>query len=335
MGSLIQESHDYERGGTQKDEYSPDEVVTVSCPLCGSDERKRICTEHGVIGISQCLACSVIYACPRLKSPEQIYWGEADKYYAEARLIFEGKAAHHRDPNYLEELRLIERYKRSGRLLDVGCHMGMLLRLARQRGWTAVGVEPSPSLARLAIERLGLSVYNCFLHELPESEHGAFDVVAFSDVFEHICDPLPFLEAAARVLSDDGLLYIKVPNARWNLFKQRILRTMGRQPRQGVWDSYEHVVHYTEATLARTLARSGFDLVLMTTAKPIQLPGWHQYVGHYYHYPSPWFLDWKRHVGRSVFYWLALADRLVRRNSIGPFAPNIAALARKRRDGAS
>lgn len=223
LWSLIQESHDYERGGTQKDEYSPEEVVTVPCPLCGSDSRKQIYTEHGAIGICQCLSCSAIYTCPRIKSPEQVYWGDPEKYCAEARLIFEGKAAHHRDPNYLEELRLIEHYKPSGRFLDVGCNMGMLLRLARQRGWTAIGVEPSPSSARLATERLGLTVYNCFLHELPESEHGSFDVVALSDVFEHICEPLPFLQVAARLLSDDGILYIKVPNGRWNLFKQRVL----------------------------------------------------------------------------------------------------------------
>ena len=330
LRSLIQESHDYERGGTQKDEYSLEEVVAVPCPLCGGDDRKRIYTEHGAIGISQCLSCSVIYTCPRIRHPEQIYWGDVEKYYAEARLIFEGKASYHRDPNYLEELRLIERYKPSGRFLDVGCNMGMLLRLARQRGWTAVGVEPSPSLARLATERLGLTVYNCFLQELPESERGSFDVVALSDVLEHVCEPLPFLSAAARFLSDDGVLYVKVPNARWSLLKQGILRLMGWTPKLRVWDSCEHVVHYTEVTLGRLLERSGFHVFRMTTVRPPQEPIWHQYVGHYYQYPSPWLLDWKRRLGRSVFYWMSLAERLFRPNSIGGFAPNIVALARKR-----
>jgi hypothetical protein len=39
--------------------------------------------------------------------------GDAGLYYTEARLIYEGKAAHHRDPNYLEEMRLIERYQKA------------------------------------------------------------------------------------------------------------------------------------------------------------------------------------------------------------------------------
>lgn len=107
LGSLIQESHEYERGGTQKEWYSPEEVVAVPCPLCGSESRKQIYSEHGAIGISKCLSCSLIYTCPRIKAPEQVYWGDAEKYYAEARLIFEGKATHHRDPNYLEELQFL------------------------------------------------------------------------------------------------------------------------------------------------------------------------------------------------------------------------------------
>jgi len=331
---LITESLDYERGGTQKDEYLPEEVVAVPCPLCGSDNKQRIYTEHGAIGISRCLSCSLLYASPRIKSPEQIYWGDADAYYSEARLIFEGKASHHRDPNYLEELQLIESYKPSGKFLDVGCNMGMLLRLAKQRGWTAVGVEPSASLSKLATEQLGLTVYNCFLHELPTSEERSFDVIALSDILEHICDPLSFLKEIHRFLAEDGLLYIKVPNGRWNLFKQRVLGLMGRQPQQGVWDSYEHVVHYTDTTLAQMLGRSGFELFRITIAKPVQIPVWEQYVGHYYLYPSPWSLDWKRYTGRSVCYWLSWVERAARGGSIGALAPNLIALARKPR-GAS
>jgi hypothetical protein len=160
---LIQESMAYERGGTQKDTYAPDEVVEVSCPLCGGDARDRIATEHGAVGISRCLDCSLLYTSPRVKSPEQVYWGDADAYAEEARLIYDGKAPHHRDPNYLEELRLIKRFQPAGRFLDVGCNMGMLLRHARAMGWDAVGVEPSPSVAKLAVDRLGLTVHNCLL----------------------------------------------------------------------------------------------------------------------------------------------------------------------------
>jgi 2-polyprenyl-3-methyl-5-hydroxy-6-metoxy-1,4-benzoquinol methylase len=325
---LIQESLAYQRGGTQKDAYGPDEVVTVPCPLCGGEERTRLYTEHGSIGICRCRGCGLLYASPRLKEPERVYWGDAAAYEEEARLIFEGKAAHHRDPNYLEELALIKRHQPAGRFLDVGCNMGMLLRHVRRMGWEAVGVEPSPSLAKLAAERFGLRVYNCFLHELPAEEEGRFDVIALSDVLEHICEPRPFLAQAKRFLAPTGVLYVKVPNGRWNLFKQQALGLLGRRPAQGIWDSYEHVVHYTQETLTRMLRQAGFEPFRVTIGRPVQVPVWERYVGRYYLYPSPWTLDWPRHAGRLAFYWMAWAERVARLGSIGSFAPDLVALAR-------
>lgn len=327
---LIKERQDYQHAGNQKDEYSSDEVIVVPCPLCGSNDREPVFREHGAIVVSRCRACSLLYTSPRYKAPEQIYWGTLENYYEEARLVFEGRAPHHRDPNYLEELEFVRRHKPSGRFLDVGCHCGWLLRHVRDMGWTGVGVEPSPTLAKLASERLGLDVYNCFLHELPKHEVGAFDVIALSDVFEHITEPVPFLQEAARYLAPDGVLYIKVPNARWNLFKQRMLKAFGRVPRQGIWDSYEHVVHYTDRTLAAMLNRAGFEVVAMTIGKPIQGPIWHEHVGKFYQYPSPWYMDWKRHLGRAGLYWLSWPERVLRLGRIGWFAPNLVALARTR-----
>ncbi len=325
---LVAESQDYVRGGTQKDNYSPDEVMEVRCPLCASEDRERLYMEHGAIGISRCLVCSLIYTSPRIHSPEQIYWGDASIYHEEARLIFEGKAAHHRDPNYLSEIRAIERYRKAGRFLDVGCNMGMLLRLAVKRGWNCVGLEPSPALAELA-QKHGFPVWNCFMHGVPESENASFDVVALSDVFEHIAEPLSFLRQGTRLLKPDGLLYVKVPNARWNIFKQKILGLVGKRPRQGLWDSYEHVVHYTDQTLKRILTEGGFRVLEISTEAPIQTPNWHEYVGHYYQYPTPWFMDTGRKAVRTAFYRLSSLERLLRLGSLGYFAQNVVAIARK------
>jgi hypothetical protein len=72
----------------------------------------------------------LIYVNPRLKEPEQIYWGDSEKYFKEARLIFAGKAKHHRDVNYLQDLKLIYKYKPTGNFLDVGTNMGFFLRNA-------------------------------------------------------------------------------------------------------------------------------------------------------------------------------------------------------------
>ncbi|MBW3535182.1 MAG: class I SAM-dependent methyltransferase [Gemmatimonadetes bacterium] len=326
--SLIHESHDYLRGGTQKETYTRDDVEEVACPLCGADEPERIYLEYDILGICRCGRCDLIYTSPRLKAPEAIYWGDAADYLEEARLVFSGQRPHHRDPNYLEELRLVERYRRPGRFLDVGCNMGMLLRLARERGWDAVGVEPSRSLGGLAREKLGLTVHEGFLEDFSPDSLGRFDVVAMSDVLEHVARPLPLLRHAHRFLAEGGVLFVKVPNARWNLFKQRVSALGGRAPRQGIWDSYEHVVHYTSRTLRRMLETAGLETLCLTVGKPVQVPAWHRYVGQYYQYPSPWCLDWKRHAGRSACFWLSVPERWLRGGRVGYLAPNLMAVAR-------
>jgi len=117
---------DYERGGKQKDIYNESEVMHVVCSLCGKDDYKEIYKERGAIGIVKCNNCNLIYVNPRLKNPADIYWGDAEKYFKEARLIFEGKASHHRDPNYLEDLKLIHQHKPEGNFLDVGTNMGSI-----------------------------------------------------------------------------------------------------------------------------------------------------------------------------------------------------------------
>jgi hypothetical protein len=57
-------------------------------------------------------------------------------------------------------------------------------------------------------------------------------------------------------------------------------------------------------------------------------PVGHEYVGQYYQDPSPWILDWKRHLGRSAAYWRGCIERVARPGSIGYLAPNLVAVAR-------
>jgi predicted SAM-dependent methyltransferase len=157
-------------------------------------------------------------------------------------------------------------------------------------------------------------------------------VVALSDVFEHVTLPREFLGSVGKLLKPGGLLYVKVPNARWNLLKQHLGEWLGRLPANGVWDSYEHVVHYTEPTLRAMLEAAGFELRVMTFARPVQIPVWHEYVGQYFQYPSPWALDPKRHLGRSAAHAIGRVESMLT-GRVGALAQNLVAIAAPRRSG--
>jgi hypothetical protein len=89
-------------------------------------------------------------------------------------------------------------------------------------------------------------------------------------------------------------------------------------------------VHYTDATLRKMIEKAGFEVQAITIGKPIQVPIWHEHVGHYYLYPTPFTFDVKRQLGRLGFYWLAFVERVLRLGAIGWFAPNIVVVARRR-----
>jgi hypothetical protein len=123
--------------------------------------------------------------------------------------------------------------------------------------------------------------------------------------------PRALLSEIFRVLAADGILFVKVPNARYNLLKYRVLRNALRQDGFDIFDSREHVIHYTPETLSRLLRDAGFSRVRFYVPRPIQAGAW-----------------WKR-AGRFGLYWAARAGAAVLHRP--PFcATDLAVLAWKR-----
>ena len=320
---------DYERGGKQKERYSQDEVKERACPLCGSVSYSGVYKERGAVGIVRCKDCSLVYTNPMVKEPEKNYWGDEKKYFEEARLIFEGKGKSHRDVNYIDDLKMIERFKPTGDFLDIGTNMGMFLRHTRGKKWNVTGIEPSPALSQMARKYFGLNIKTSYLNEAGFQDE-SFDIVTMTDVFEHIQEPKKMLGDIKRVLKRGGILFIKVPNGRYNLLKLGLAKMTGKLKDYDIFDSYEHLTHFSHDTLKKMLEESGFKIKKIYIGRPIQLPAWHKYVGHYYQYPSPWFLDAKNCLLRSLFYWISKVERVLRFGDIGYFAPNMVVVAGKK-----
>ena len=281
-------------------------LVRVACPACGADRPVRVAHE-GPLGIVRCGRCRLVYVSPRPAEPQAHYHGDRQAVLRKYGAILRGERGHNRDPNYEQELAVLRRLKPQGRLLDVGTHCGFFLRKARGMGWALVGVEPSPIGAELAREFYGLDVRNALLQEAGFPD-GSFDLVTMVDVFEHVGEPLQVLAEVRRVLRDDGLLFIKVPNGRYNLFKYRLFRRLLGLRDVEIFDAKEHVAHYTIETLRATLAAGGFRIRLAFVPLPIQDGAW-----------------WKCAL-RSTAHRLARAQRALG-GGFGPLETDIAVVA--------
>jgi SAM-dependent methyltransferase len=98
-----------------------------------------------------------------------------------------------------------------GRFLDIGAGIGFSLNVAKERKWTAVGLEPNSALASHAKGR-ELDVINDYLGK---QIVGEYDFILIDNVLEHILEPADFLRHAARLLAPTGVMLVAVPPMDW------------------------------------------------------------------------------------------------------------------------
>jgi 2-polyprenyl-3-methyl-5-hydroxy-6-metoxy-1,4-benzoquinol methylase len=294
--------------GQWKADYAEKQIEQVNCPHCSAASHSQLAEERS-LGIVQCSVCRLVYVNPRIKDPEKNYWGEKEGTLHKYGAILDGLEPHERDKNYQEHLDTVRALKPTGRLLDIGTHCGFFLRMARNQSWELHGIEPSPANAALAKEKFGLDVHVGYLEDdvfPPEF----FDIVTLVDVLEHVTTPLPLLSTIRKILKPGGILFVKVPNVRWNLLKYQILVKALKLKNFDVFDSREHVVHYSQETLAKMLEKAGLVVKVFYVPHPIQTGE-----------------SWKK-IGRAGAWSLAKLGFLCT-GTLGPLSTDLACVAEK------
>ncbi len=153
-----------------------------------------------------------------------------------------------------------------GRLLEVGCAGGWLLKHAIARGWEAEGVELSAAAVAHA-RGLGLTVHHGDLIEaaLPAAR---FDLAYMGDVLEHVPDCRATLAEVARVLKPGGHLYLRGPTTTNSLARGLALAVSDALHRPIVLrEPPYHLWEFTPGPLARLFEATGFDVVSLAQSK--------------------------------------------------------------------
>jgi SAM-dependent methyltransferase len=243
------------------------ELEHVACPLCASssgfiDVRVPSRDDHirgyGELyaGVAKsrwkiCARCGFVHQNPRPSIVALDRYYLAGNYHTRVDEPPEAILASH-VPGYVDEIdfAIVTSGIRTGRVLDIGCGLGVALQLFRERGWDVVGVEPDAGRVEYAHRHFGLDMIRHGTFDRTFALDGQVDLVFTHHAFEHFADLTEVMLGIARVLRPGGHVFTAIPTYRHNR------STMSKQ-----WMNSAHYSLFTHRSLGQMFARHGFEPV--------------------------------------------------------------------------
>lgn len=168
------------------------------------------------------------------------------------------------DPDYEEELigrgknfqRILDSLEKAlplkGTLLDVGAATGILMFLAREKGWDPEGIEPSAWAVARAKDKYGFTLMEGSLETLTLKSQ-FYTAVTLVDFIEHISHPMEALSKIHEALVPGGIVCLVTPD-----IQSLAARAMGK----GWWHFRPgHLAYFSKKSLLTLLQRSGFHVL--------------------------------------------------------------------------
>ena len=239
----------------------------VNCPTCESNTNNALIYKRDDgIGFYKCLNCNIEYASPRLIEKEllQLYegddWKDLSKYDNWSYENWKNNKELH---YYLvqENVKLVKKFLNKGSsVLDVGCDIGLTVKLLEENGYHSEGVEISSVGAKIAKEKTGIKVHNMQLESYQSDIK--FDGVLLLDVLEHLYDPIKVLTECGSHMQQGGYIFIHVPHHGGisTRFK-RFLHKKGLKKGYKHFGFPAHIYAFDRQSLKTILAKSGFETV--------------------------------------------------------------------------
>lgn len=253
----------------RRKDLQPDEFVSDTCAECG--DRVLAMKHFGSAGLENtdtlsmpayrctsvggrefppvytCLCCGLEQVPKSLvpASLEDIYKEVVDEPYLEN--------VQARRKTFRRNLDAISSYlPATGSLLEVGSYCGLFLEAAKEKGWTAVGVEPSRWASAYAREVTGVAVYTGYLFENSANLVDKYDVVTSWDVLEHVRDPVGFLRECGSYVRPGGVLCVSTLDV--DTWMPQLLGT--RWP----WLIHMHLFYFGSRSIKYLFRQAGFDI---------------------------------------------------------------------------
>jgi len=212
--------------------------------------------------LSQCKKCGFVFAkkIPSDKELEEHYKGYGRNDYLSPITI----------KRYNELLNTFEEFRKTNKILDVGCGIGYFLEVAKERGWDVYGTEYTNEAIQICSSK-GINMQKGILSSR-NYQNEEFDIITSFEVIEHINNPIDELTNFYKVLRKGGLVYLTTPNFN-SLLRYRL------KSEYNVICYPEHLSYYTPKTLkklftcvdfkTKKIESTGISLTRLKTSKGV------------------------------------------------------------------
>ncbi|MCU1307199.1 MAG: putative Methyltransferase type 11 [Acidobacteriaceae bacterium] len=230
------------------------EVGSVGCPLCSSMEQ-ACCLAEAERALKKCLRCGVYILEPRpLDAKLRSYF--SDDYIE--NFLGLSRFGRNRDNVLSRVARAIQKTRKSGRILDIGCAGAYFLNAFFSKSqWRMEGVE----LSRFAAEQASESGIKVHVGDIQSANYTAhqFDVVTILDAIYYFSDPRRDLMLIREILEPDGVLAIETPLAQARIWRnQGWVARMFRTSRTIL--HHDDLLLYDLNSISYLLNESGFEV---------------------------------------------------------------------------
>ena len=211
-----------------------------NCILCGSDSffKMQGYEQHYLV---KCKLCKFVFCepIPSIEELEEHYKGYGRNDYLPPITI----------KRYNQILDFFEPYRKTNKLIDVGCGIGYFLEEAKKRGWEVYGTEYTDEAIQICTSK-GIKMEKGIIN--PKNyKNEDFDIITSFEVIEHINNPIDELANFYALLRKSGLVFVTTPN-----FNSLLRYRLGSS--YNIFCYPEHLSYYTPKTLKKVFTRAGF-----------------------------------------------------------------------------
>lgn len=209
-------------------------------------KNEKVFTNYEGLTIGKCIYCGIMKTIPHGNNKFRNTFTSKVEFYEDNPEIFR---------KYFDTIsRTIIKYKKSGRLLDVGCASGIFLEIMQKRGFNVSGIEPNKKAFLYSHKKFGNKVFHGQLKDFLKFRKPFYDVILYNHVLEHIADVVTEFKLINKVLPKGGLFIVGLPNTGNIIYFLRHKYWESLLPDQHIW-------HFSTNYAKQLLERSGFRIL--------------------------------------------------------------------------